>query len=134
MGRVFNTLEEAMEVWRKERENALVKRGILCQCECYRREDDIRSTSPLCRCLVLISEEVYEDYVKWTSGRYKDPDYKFPFVAVLAPGVIRVRFGGNQRDDYATKTNLCENRFLVEELLQRHLGKKVRLGRNVLVR
>lgn len=134
MGRVFNTLKEAMTVWGKEREKALVKRGILCQCECYRRKDDIRSTSPISRCLVLISKEVYKDYVRWTSERYKDPDYKSPYVAVLASGCIRVRFHGNSRDYYTTKRNLCYNRFLVKELLERHLGKEVRLGKNILVR
>lgn len=131
----FNTIEEAVEYWNKEAERAFKKTsksGVLCECYCYRREDDIRAKSPLKRCTLLIPKGIYNDYLKWTSERYKDPDYKFPYVAVMSPGVIRVRFYGG-RDDYTLRQNLCENSFRVDGLLKRYLGKKIRLGKNILV-
>jgi len=134
MNRTFNTIEEAIKTWREEAEKGLVKSGILCECHCYRRKDKIRDESPLRRCTLLVPENIYNEYVKWTDKRYEDVFYEFPYVAVLAPGHIRVRFYGNERDDYMTKQNLCRNKFKVEELLKRYLGNKIRLGKNILVK
>ena len=130
-------LEEAIKTWNKESEEAFRKRGfngILCECHCYRRGDKIRETSPIRKCTLLIPEKIYNEYVKLTDERYKDVFYEFPYVAVLAPGNIRVRFHGNERDDYTTKQNLCENNLRVERLLKKYLGKKIRLGKNILVK
>ena len=43
MNRAFNTIEEAIETWDREAEKALVKSGIFCVCECYRKKDKIRA-------------------------------------------------------------------------------------------
>ncbi len=134
MNRTFNTIEEAIDTWRKEAEKGLVKSGILCECHCYRREDKIKNASPIARCTLLIPENVYNNYVKETSERYKDVNYEFPYVAVLMPGHIRVRFYGKEKEDYMTKQDLCKNQFKVEELLKRYLGKKIRLGKNILIK
>lgn len=137
MDRTFNSMEEAVEAWNREAEKALLKRGysgILCECCCYRKEDEIKSTSPIRTCTLLVPENVYRDFAEHTDARYKDPAYKFPCVAVLSQGFIRVRFCGDERNDYATKQNLCENSLRVEELLKRYLGKKIRLGKNILAK
>lgn len=137
MDRIFNTIEEAVETWDEEAKKALLRKGfsgIFCKCECYRREDEIKSTPPIKECFLLIPEDIYKDYLKYTDERYKDRDYEFPYVAILSPGCIRVRFYGNGRDDYTTEQNLCKNSLKVEKLLERHLGEKIRLGKNLLVK
>ncbi|MCX6711544.1 MAG: hypothetical protein NT139_00705 [Candidatus Woesearchaeota archaeon] len=134
--RVFNTIEEAIETWREDEEKAFKRRaksGILCECHCYRRKDDIRHASPIRQCLLLIPEETYNGYKKDTDKRYKDVSYEFPHVAVLAPGYIRVRKYGD-KNDYGTEQNLCKYQYVVEELLKRYIGQKIRLGKNISVK
>lgn len=140
-GRAFNTIEEAVEAWKKEAEARAEKEpksGILCKCQCYRREDKIKYSSPVGTCTLLLPEEVYNDYLKWTDERFKDVNYEFPYVAVISPGRIRVRFYSNSPglpgDDYMIGRNLCDNKLRVEWLLEKYLGKKIRLGKNILVK
>lgn len=136
MSKTFNTIEEAIKTWTEENEIAFaktVKSGILCKCHCYKREDKIKNKSPLNKCTLLIPEKVYDNYVKYTEEKYKNPNYEFPYIAVLTSGNIRVRFYDNPRDDYMTKQNLCENNFKIEYLLNRYIGKKIRLAKNILV-
>ncbi len=136
MGRTFNTLEEAIKTWKEENEIAvtkMVKSGILCKCHCYRRKDKIKNKSPFKKCILLIPEKTYNHYVKQTSLRYKDSNYEFPYIAVLSPGNIRVRFYDNPREDYMIKQNLCENSFKIEYFLAKYIGKKIRLAKNILV-
>lgn len=134
--RVFNTIEEYVNTLKEDAEKAFKRKpksGILCECHCYRRKDDIRHASPIRQCLLLIPEETYNGYKKYTDERYKDVSYEFPHVAVLAPGHIRVRKYGD-KNDYGTKENLCKYQYVVEELLERYLGQKIRLGKNILVK
>ena len=106
------------------------KSGIFCRCECYRIGQKIRNESPCNKCMLLLPEEKYADHVKWSSERWKDPNYDFPYIVVLNPGVIRVRFTTGQKS-YTNYRNLCDYQFRVGELLDEHLGEKIRLGRNL---
>ena len=89
--------------------------------------------SPIQRCWLLLPEKDYKRYVNWTSEEYLNPRYEFPYVAVLAPGYLRVRKSSSPKDNYCFKKDACENSLLVERLLSRAVGKRVRLGNNILV-
>jgi hypothetical protein len=136
MNRVFNTIEEYVNTLKEDAEKAFKRRaksGIFCECHCYRRKDDIKHASPIRQCLLLIPEKTYNEYAKWIDDRYKDVYYEFPYVAVLAPGYIRVRKYGD-KNDYGTEQNLCKYQYVVEELLGRYFGQKIRLGKNISVK
>lgn len=118
--RTFNTVEEAVETWEKESEAKQVKSGILCTCACYRGAPGERSLFETCQ--LLLPEKIYNQY-----QRYR-PDSD---AAVLGPGVIRVNLSPNERENYVITQDLCKYRFTITAILQKHLGQKIRLGKNI---
>jgi len=136
-GRTFNTEQDALKAWEEDSEKAfakLHKSGIYCRCECYRWDDNARK-EPLRTCELLLPEEEYRGYERFTSKEDKGIDSK-AHVAVIRPGRIRVRFYPPEKakDNYSVEQDLCERRYKVEDFLSRYLGEKIRLGKNLLAR
>ncbi len=133
--RTFDTREEAMETLHKEYERTQVKSGILCKCECYRWGDNIRETEPIHECkFLLVPQDIYEKYEQHTREEDKDTYTSTAHVVVVHSGSIRVRLYPNGRDNYSVMEDLCKRATNVEELLEKYLGQKIRLGKNLLVR
>lgn len=132
MARTFNTLEEASKIWKKEQEKALVKSGIFCYCTCYHMEDNIKKTNPISECKLLLPKEVYKKFETNTKeeDKYYDSNAQ---IAVIAPGIIRVKLYSDEKNNYLLKEQLCKRSCDVEILLKRYLGQKIRLGKNLLI-
>lgn len=125
MGRVFNSVEEAIETLRKEYEDSIPKSGILCQCSCSKKESYRKYPRPISTCLVLVSKKDYQSYMEWS--------YPGSRVEMIKEGVLKVRLHEKPRENYTIESNLCSKRFNIEKLLRMHSGKKIRLGKNLLV-
>jgi len=136
-GRTFNTEEDALKTWAEDAEKAfakLPKSGVYCRCECYRWNDNARK-EPLRTCELLLPEEEYRSYERFTSKEDKGIDSK-AHVAVIRPGRIRVRFYPPEKvkENYGVEQELCGRRERVDEFLGEYLGKKIRLGKNLLAK
>ena len=108
-------------------------RGVLCYCTCYKEGTvEIYGEHPLHDCLLLVPTEIYERLERWTTDKNRAHNAN-TLVAVVWPGIIRVRWQKNPRDNYWLEQDLCKCQ-RVDTAIKVHLGKKVRLGRNILVK
>jgi hypothetical protein len=126
----FNTEKDMLEFYRKEAEKIKPMSGILCNCNCYRWEpQDIRQVSPLQHCLVILPPDRYKQYE--TETREEDKWYNSrKEVVVIHPGYIRVRRQQKEKDNYCTDVYICKNKISLDKFV----GKKIRLGKNLLVK
>ncbi|MFH1106110.1 MAG: hypothetical protein V1731_02785 [Candidatus Aenigmatarchaeota archaeon] len=138
--RTFNTAEEAIATWQKEAEARMMRSGILCRCHCYAPGvggydpdvGSVRGVSPLRWCLKLLPEDTYRKYERDTREEDKYY-YSKKQVAVTHPGEIRVRLDAREENNYSVKHDICPSPS-AESLLLGYLGKKVRLGKNIIVK
>lgn len=131
--RTFNTIEEAVETWRREAEKGINYSGVLCQCFCSHYSDAEMRKLPRYQnfCMVLLPSEVYKEYEDCQKEAEK---YGFKKQTILlGPGRITVKFHPDEKYNKDILTP-CEYRDNIKTLLLRQIGNKIRLGKNLLVK
>lgn len=118
--RTFNTLEQAIRIWRKEADASHPRSGVICRCSCI-RDDEERTESS---CLLLLPLEVYIRYKQFERQTGKEQP----------PGVLRIELASVSRDkdNYLTRCELCARRQELDYLLEQIIGQYVTIGINVI--
>jgi len=142
MPQTFKSIEEYVKYRHDLHDRALPKSGIYCNCSCYKMDEDIRGKNPMNECTLLLPQELYEKLESYTREEDKR-FYSKASVAVIFPGIIRVKLEpkvnkekyGDDKPHYINRwQELCEYSTTIDYLMGKHLGQKIRLGKNLSVK